>query len=766
MDFEALRNAEFGPLDTAVSDWSRLVRNLESMEKDARDGLKRRAAKANWQGINATVSRQFVGKTVGEFTDARTQASSVRNILRDTRDELRSHRRTLEEALDRGSKRNLTVVATGGGGFTVTMRVHPDRAGTGTDPSAHGEADVLALRDEVQEILEAATRSDDTASDVLRALVDQSEHGFSGASYGDRDGAVRAVREAAALARLARQNPGDLSVKEFDRLLAGLERYGDDALFAERFAAELGAAGTLEFWTGINDPGHGIEASSRGGNELMRERLTHFDDLQRHLGLTLAHATQSDSAAMSDWKREMIRLGEQPIGPSGMHQGFQVMSNLMRHGDYDDGFLKQYGDALVEAEKQHGDGDGKAPAAWHNLGLDPRLNHVGPDGGSDPFTGFMKALANSPDAATTFFGETFRTASEAGGGSSVDNFTYFFEQRDWPSDLDSEKQAGRVGRDMMAQALEAAVTGHPAGELPTVNTPAHGAEQARLMERVIGSISEDPDRLLNHRYMADSIGQMTAEYMPDVHRGLHPATESNTRLFPVAGTAAVFESDDLTRVLYAVGRDPAGYAAVTMGQSSYTGNIMEYHFRNPEANISDPLFSQPENLKASIEGIANIAGEIQGTISAGRAYEGEKEEGARNAEYNTALEKSKVWTSATIGIGVGIGVASIAGPWGIAAGGIAGTASNEILNGIVTGSLQDDASQVIYRNGEEIGDTRDSTFKAVEMAAEEAGRLSGSPSPHIVAIVAEEAGEGFNTAHTKISEILGGQKIPDTLETK
>ncbi|MFF2023303.1 hypothetical protein ACFVW2_16075 [Streptomyces sp. NPDC058171] len=766
MDFEALRNAEFGPLDTAVSDWSRLVRNLESMEKDARDGLKRRAAKANWQGINATVSRQFVGKTVGEFTDARTQASSVRNILRDTRDELRSHRRTLEEAIDRGSKKNLTVVATGGGGFTVTMRVHPDRAGTGADPSAHGEADVLALRDEVQEILEAATRSDDTASDVLRALVDQSEHGFSGASYGDRDGAVRAVREAAALARLARQNPGDLSVKEFDRLLAGLERYGDDALFAERFAAELGAAGTLEFWTGINDPGYGIEASSRGGNELMRERLTHFDDLQRHLGLALAHATQSDSAAMSDWKREMIRLGEQPIGPSGMHQGFQVMSNLMRRGDYDDGFLKQYGDALVEAEKRHGDGDGKAPAAWHNLGLDPRLNHAGPDGGSDPFTGFMKALANSPDAATTFFGETFRTASEAGGGSSVDNFTYFFEQRDWPSDLDSEKQAGRVGRDMMAQALEAAVTGHPAGELPTVNTPAHGAEQARLMERVIASIAEDPDRLLNHRYMADSIGQMTAEYMPDVHRGLHPAKASEDSLFPVAGTAAVFNDHDLTRALYAVGRDPDGYAAVTIGQHGYTGNIMEYHFRNPDAFISDPLFSRPENLKASIEGIANIAGEIQGTIGAGRAYEGEAEEGSRNTEYNTALEKSKVWTSAGIGIAVGIGAASIAGPWGIAAGGIAGTASNEILNGIVTGSLQDGSSQSIYRNGEEISNTKDSTFKAVEMAAEEAGRLSGNPSPHIVAIVAEAAEKGFDTAHTRVSDSLYGQGIPGVLESK
>lgn len=82
--------------------------------------------------MNATVSREFITKTAGEFTDAHTEASTIRNILKDTHEELVSYHEQLNEAISRGLKKNLTVMDTGNGSFTVTMNIHPDRAARGT----------------------------------------------------------------------------------------------------------------------------------------------------------------------------------------------------------------------------------------------------------------------------------------------------------------------------------------------------------------------------------------------------------------------------------------------------------------------------------------------------------------------------------------------------------------------------------------------------------------------------------------------------------
>ncbi len=67
---------------------------------------------------------------------------------------------------------------------------------------------------------------------------------------------------------------------------------------------------------------------------------------------------------MTHWKHDMVDLGDQPISRNST-MGFQVMSNLMRWGDYDDHFLNDYGNRLIETEKKL---DGQRPARTHGLG--------------------------------------------------------------------------------------------------------------------------------------------------------------------------------------------------------------------------------------------------------------------------------------------------------------------------------------------------------------------------------------------------------------
>lgn len=769
MQFDALRDANFKLLDDAVTDWSTLVGHLAELKKDAEDDLHQAANKADWAGMNATVSKEFIGKTAGEFTDAHTQAKTIHGILSDTRNELKDFHGQLVDAVEGGRKKNLTVIGYEGG-FTVTTNVPPEgRAREDKDNSA----EITALRDQIQGILNKATESDDTARTVLQAIADQSELGFSDASYANRDDAVAAVKEADALAELAKKNPDDLTVEEFDRINAGLKKYSGDSLFSEEFATRLGPQKTLEFWTGITDP-------NRGNYELGQQRLDQFDDLQRNLSMTLAHASQSDSAAMADWKRTMIDIGDKPLyGNHGGPMGFQVMSNLMRAGDYDDRFLKDYGTKLMETERKLTDNGAHRNGFWQRMGGDPWLNRIGDDSGSDPLTGYLKGLSNSPDAATSFLNQEYISRSDPDnpferdkdgdgktGKVSLSNFQYLFEERDWPQEVDSHGDGLHTGQNNLALALEAATTGHPAGENPTVDTPAHNAEQAKLMEDIVHSVSEDPSRLSKNSYMSDSMGQIAAEYMPDINRQLHAGEDHELALFPIAGTAATPDERDLTRFLYTVGQNPEGYAAVNLGQHSYTTQVMQYHFEHPDAYVQDRAFSQSENLKQGVDGVARTAGQIEGILGAGRAYAGELEGGAKDAEYNAALENASTWGGTAVGIGIGMATEPLTGPGGAIIGDAAGTAADEIISAITDGAMKDSSGEVIYRNGASFQDTSDSTYKLVETAARKAGENSGHRYPLIEASVATSAEDGFDSAGRKVHQYLDGEGIPRQLDTE
>ncbi|MEU0119554.1 hypothetical protein ABZ137_39250 [Streptomyces bobili] len=718
MDLDALRNADFSSLDDAVDDWSTMVGDLEKLMDAAEKGLRGASNQARWAGVNATVSKEFIGKTAGEFTDAHSQASSIHKILQDTRDELKLYKGQLAGAFERGRQKNLTVIAYEGG-FTVTTNVPPEgRAAQDKD----NKDDIIALRDEIQGILDKATESDSTAGTVLMAIADQSRLGFSDVDYSDRDSAAKALKDAEDLADLAKQKPEDLSPSEFDRLNKGLKDHAGDELFAQRFAGRLGAQGSLDFWAGLNDP--------HSAWKVRQARADQFDDLQKNLSLTLATASQSDSADMTTWKSNMVDLVDKPVGRSGgFPLGGQVMSNLMRWGDYDDRFLVDYGDKLIETEKKF-TSNGRH-GAWGRTGGDPLLNHTGTDSGWDPMTGYLKALSNSPDAATDFFNGTFVTKGEdhdfthdtdgdgKQGRRTLSNFDYLFEERDWPLDQDDKGEDSIAGRNNLAAALEAATTGHPAGELPTVDTPAHNREQTKLFESLVSSISEDTGRLTNYDYMSDSIGQIASEYLPDINRAMTNDTDEDTNaLFPVAGASASLNHRDVTALLVTVGQNPEGYAAVEVGNKAYMANLMGYHM-NPDLPAGDRY---SKDTLFAIDQLAHGSGEVSGTLAIGRqeAVAGPAKES--DTAYDNAVSQWKNAVSGGIGTGIGVGATFIASPVGGAvAGGVASTVSSMILEDLFRDAqahAQDNAGSVMAEKWED-GIEKNSAYseRAAELAA-------------------------------------------------
>ncbi|MFD6912219.1 hypothetical protein ACFWB2_10355 [Streptomyces virginiae] len=494
MDLDALRFADFSKLSTAVADWTAMATKLWELESDARGDLGGKAAKADWAGVNATVTREFIGKTAKEFADAATEATSIGNILRDTHGELVDYKTRLNVAISRALEKNLTVVGTGDGGFTVTMNIHPDRAAKGHTVPEHTEAEATAFRDEVQRIMEGATESDSTAAQALTMLVGQTPYGFSDAAYYDRDRAADALKDADRIAKLLKAKGDDMSPEEFDKLGADLAKYKDDRLFQEKLATTIGPRGLLDFWADLADP-------SDGGT-LQRSRHDQFGDFQRNLSLTLAGATQSDSPAVRTWENDMVKLGEERFQTRGSQvYGYQVMSNLMRGGDWDNRFLNDYGNALVATEKKM-----KLPANYWNGGIPPvpRMNFIGEDFGRDPMTGFMTGLAASPHAATEFFNTTQPT----------DNAQYVLGDRQTFDDTPLDNKDGNSAREATGAALVSAATGvnpnDPTGH-PADLTPEH----RQVLDRSLKYLSERGDDFPSE--MRDDMAKILSAHSDVVH---------------------------------------------------------------------------------------------------------------------------------------------------------------------------------------------------------------------------------------------------------
>ncbi|MBT2454199.1 hypothetical protein [Streptomyces sp. ISL-86] len=529
MDLDALRFADFSKLATAVSDWTAMATKLWELEHDARGDLGGKAAKANWAGVNATVTKEFISKTAKEFADAATEATSIGNILRDTHGELVDYKARLNEAIRRGLEKNLTVVGTGNGGFTVTMNIHPDRAAKGHTVPEHTEADATALRDEVQRILEGATESDSTAAKALTMLVTQTPYGFSDAAYYDRDRAADAMKDADRIAKLLKTKGDDMSPEEFDKLNADLAKYKDDRLFQETLATTIGPRGLLDFWADLADP-------SDGGT-LQRSRHDQFGDFQRNLSLTLAGATQSDSPAMRAWENDMVKLGEERIQTRGSQvYGYQVMSNLMRNGDWDNRFLNDYGNALVATEKKM-----KLPANYWNGGIPPvpKMNFIGEDFGRDPMTGFMTGLAASPNAATEFFNTTQPT----------DNAQYVLGDRQTFDDTPLDGKDGNSAREATGNALVAAATGvdpNNATAPPDDLTPEH----RQVLDRSLKYLSERGDDFPSE--MRDDMAKILSTHSDVVHH-------SASTLSATSGDPRLLDRGQLLEVSKQLSRDQDAY---------------------------------------------------------------------------------------------------------------------------------------------------------------------------------------------------------------
>ncbi|MDT0402325.1 hypothetical protein [Streptomyces edwardsiae] len=643
LNFENLLNARLGSLKNAVDDWTETVKKLEKLEEKAAKGLLKKAGKADWKGENAGVTLPFVRKTAKEFCDAATEAQSIRNILRDALAEFKAAKKALQDVVEAAHGKGLHITADG----SVEYLVHPGRRSkdfTGPDPSGD---DFAKARGEIKSALAKANEADATAARALRTLVGKDQHNFSGTDYESlkQAGRTQDAQDAKAAAKIVAKGD-DASPEEIARLNQYFEDNRGDRHFAERFALEVGVKGNLDYWADMGD--------SSDGSRLGLDHPKEIKELQQNWSLTLAAATHSDSPEMTRWKSDMVKAGDDIIQTRGTSpHGFQVMSNLMRHGVYDNKFLQDFGTAVVVAERRlTGDGGIPTGQAWGSgLGMPWRLNWDGKDLGTDPMAGYMEALGHNPEASLDFFNRS--TELE---GDKISNWDYFVgdgkQARDWPVGTDGKA----TGFENLGHALESATLGYAYDEknpgIPPLKTDEQiqaREERTALVSKLVGNYSS-ADAIDKQPGMRDSLANIAAGHIDSLSysmanwggsgeladsKGLFNYDEKHLRDLGESSTA---------NFLRAVSADKESYDTVSVAQQTYGSSLMAAQ-GNHHNNALDA-------------GLHSVS--MHGLLDQARSESIGEEFADQAKERNKALEKQGEWRNFAAGATVGlvVGVAS------------------------------------------------------------------------------------------------------------
>ncbi|MET9422708.1 DUF6571 family protein [Streptomyces sp. NPDC006540] len=657
LQFDDLVNAPVGKLKEAVDRWSETVTRLEKLADDARRGMKAKSDKADWEGVNASITRPFITKSVKEFHDAAAQAKGIELLLRDAHTSFKAAKDALVRIRDEeGPAAGIHVGA--GGKVTprhpvqddMAARHEPDRALYAATLRKQEEA-VRSWQKKIDRIVEDCSDADESLKRALAGNV-RDDHEFTAPKYKSLD-AEQADRAAALMKTVTGEGGTARNVAALKELEDLLDDNRTDPDFSAAFYRKLGAEGTLEAYTKMS-----LDATSLGPAGL--DRVNMVRNIQNDMGAMLGLATQTSTPNHLDatWTTQLLKAGRKEIDVSGFTApgtkvyGYQALGALLREGTYDKDFLTAVGRDMVAMDKQN-------PDIWHeNMPLSHSPVSINLDGeggkGFNPLTGLMEAMSKNPEASTAFFNEPVREDTDKDGivtlsdgaikGKDAQGVVDHMLDKKPTADWYDTTVGGEIhpGQTALGNALEAAVTGRVPGDEDAAPV-SHTKAMSSVMEQVVAKIGADPSLVAAKpgdqpgplSSLAPQFGNMAAEYMPD----LQATAENGADQVKYLGEPAEFRKDEMAAFLGAVGQDPQAYGAITNAQQAYTTTLVSDVFHNPERH---------GDTGEAVRNAVHPGGEIAGMMTEARAQAVHDAKTHEASEYNAGVADNAKWTNRVI----------------------------------------------------------------------------------------------------------------------
>lgn len=348
VDFHELSTAKLDTLGEAATAWDDVVKKLHAMDQDWDSTVVAKVNSANWSGPSADQARPKIQRVNEQITAAVTQATAIAAVFKDAGNDFQAAKAKLDKAVADAKGAGLTVTDDG------TVSWPPADNATRHDPEAsrayndeyHTKAEVA--RKAIDSAVEEATAADERAAWALRSdTATDNLKSFNAKAIGagpDADG-IRAAQLAGKGSKLS-----DAELLELNSLLSANQ---NDPKFSTRFYQDLGPKGTLQAWNNMV----GDESQFNGASDA---RWKQYQELQKNLGLNLATATRTTNEPhLSDqWAADLRKAGsetmwDKPYRQGGMDYapyGYQVLSGILRTGDYDPHFLNPIAEHITQLD--------------------------------------------------------------------------------------------------------------------------------------------------------------------------------------------------------------------------------------------------------------------------------------------------------------------------------------------------------------------------------------------------------------------------------
>ncbi|POX60785.1 hypothetical protein C3492_25895 [Streptomyces sp. Ru62] len=706
LKYEDIIDAPVAKLKAAADDWSEMAGKLDKLAADAADGMKAKADRAAWEGVNAGVTRAFIDKTAKEFADAAAEARGVKLILEEGHAAIKKAKDDLVNIRDHeGPAAGIHVDGKG----RVTARKPLSEI-----PAARHDPDYSELLQQERRNIESwQKRIDlivDNCNDTDLALKNALEANVTDRKDFDAPTYTKLDQEEAARAAALAAKGRDITHAELQQLNELLKDNSSSVEFSKDFYEKLGPEKSLAFFGQLSTDTYEY-------GKVDPERLKDVQELQKNLGLNLATASH-DKDFTDKWGPELRKLGTERIplakNDYGGPFGYQLLGGIMRYGNYDAKFLNPIAEhvAQLHAKDPYMFADNKVVNS-------PFKNPFNPSGvngaGYDPATAMLEALGNSPEAAKKFFTDPPTAYNEDGtvnhgataglgkdkDGKAIDNYLDFFSNEKWESfpdvnSLDPKEQKASLDQmpDALGHALEAATLGYPAGH-PDAGV-VRDADNAAVMQKVMEKYGADPGLLKeHHEAMADSLGVMGAGYIDDINWALDkndpdsvfaPGKNPDGHL-DFADTADGNGRSVVRGFLSTLGQHPDAYATVSTAEQVYTRSALEETV-GPDGKIHE----------GAARATVRVGAEVQGMLDQSRADQVEATNLKTHEDYEKAVAKRSGWVEFGATAGIAAGVAFLPATAAV------GTAA--VLIPLATDTASGAAEQFI---GQMVGDVSDNS---------------------------------------------------------
>ncbi|MEV8423715.1 hypothetical protein [Streptomyces niveus] len=737
LTYEDIINAPVAKLKAAADDWKEMTARLDRLAPEAWDGMRAKADKAAWEGVNAGVTKEFIAKTAKEFKDAAAEARGVMQILDDGYAAIKTARdQLLNIRDDEGPAANIHVDAKGKVTARDSVKDIPAQI-RANDPDypailQQENKNVAAWQAKIDSIVENCGDTDVAFKNALEANVTDRKD-FSGPTYTTLD-----QEEAARAAALAGKGR-DLTHTELQALNELLKDNSKSVEFSRNFYEKLGPEKSLAFFGQL-----GTDTSTYG--KVDSERLKDVQELQRNLGLNLATASH-DPKFTAEWGPELRQLGTERVplykgDPNGAY-GYQLLGGIMRSGNYDPKFLNPMAEHVAQLHQ-------KNPYQFSAFGMGTLTNPFNPSGvngaGYDPMTAMLEALGNSPDAAKQFFTDPPTAYNEDGtvnkgatadlgkaDDTPIDNYLDFFGTEKWEGypDTNEHNPAGTPKNhmpDALGRALEAATLGYPAGH-PDGDV-VRDADNAAIMRQVMEKYGSDVDLLDHQKALSDSLGNMGAGYVNDINWALEKNSPDSVFAGSEDGRISFADTDEgngrstVRGFLSALGQHPDAYATVSTAEQVYTRSVLE-------AQVGPDGINRDGAREA-----VRVGSEVQGMLDQSRADQVEATNLKTHEEYEKAVEKRAGLIGIATGVGVGAAVAFLPAAPVIGAAAVLIPLASEVGPALVEGTV----GQIVGGVSENSIDQHKE--KVEDLVGEEKTKIYSSGE-----ILAEAPMEGFLAQH-------------------